>query len=98
MADTKPCTFCTLPPERIIDSNEYGVVIRDAYPITQGHTLVIPKRHMSSWFDATQAEQLALFSLLNTAKEHLTPRYHSDLTDPRGGVRWITPEKAKYWA
>jgi diadenosine tetraphosphate (Ap4A) HIT family hydrolase len=83
---------------------------------------------MASWFDATQAEQLALFSLLNTAKEHLTqafkldsfnigindgpaagqtiphlhmhliPRYNSDLTDPRGGVRWIIPEKAKYWA
>jgi diadenosine tetraphosphate (Ap4A) HIT family hydrolase len=127
MADTKPCTFCTLPPERIIDSNEYGVVIRDAYPITQGHTLVIPKRHMASWFEATQAEQLALFSLLNTAKElltqafkpdsfnigindgpaagqtiphlhmHLIPRYKTDHTDPRGGVRWIIPDKAKYW-
>jgi len=82
---------------------------------------------MASWFDATQAEQLALFSLLNTAKEqlaqafkpdsfnigindgpaagqtiphlhmHLIPRYKTDHTDPRGGVRWIIPDKAKYW-
>lgn len=48
MADTKPCIFCTLPPERIIDSNEHGIVIRDAYPVTLGYTLIIPRRHVGS--------------------------------------------------
>jgi diadenosine tetraphosphate (Ap4A) HIT family hydrolase len=28
---------------------------------------------------------------------HLIPRYKGDTEDPRGGVRWIFPEKAKYW-
>jgi len=28
---------------------------------------------------------------------HLIPRYQNDTTDPRGGVRWIFPDKAKYW-
>jgi diadenosine tetraphosphate (Ap4A) HIT family hydrolase len=28
---------------------------------------------------------------------HLIPRYKGDQEDPRGGVRWIIPEKAKYW-
>ena len=28
---------------------------------------------------------------------HLIPRYKNDKADPRGGVRWIIPEKAKYW-
>jgi diadenosine tetraphosphate (Ap4A) HIT family hydrolase len=28
---------------------------------------------------------------------HLIPRYHGDAADPRGGVRWIFPEKAAYW-
>lgn len=28
---------------------------------------------------------------------HLIPRYKDDQEDPRGGVRWIIPEKAKYW-
>ena len=28
---------------------------------------------------------------------HLIPRYCGDCADPRGGVRWILPEKAKYW-
>jgi diadenosine tetraphosphate (Ap4A) HIT family hydrolase len=124
---TKPCPFCTLPPERIIDSNDLALVIRDGYPVTPGHTLVIPKRHIGSWFEITQAEQQALLDLLAKAKAvletefmpdgynigindgptagqtvphlhmHLIPRYKGDQEDPRGGVRWIIPEKAKYW-
>ncbi|QWE25978.1 HIT family protein [Polynucleobacter sp. AP-Ainpum-60-G11] len=124
---SKPCPFCTLPAERIIDSNEFGVTIRDGYPVSQGHTLVIPKRHIGSWFEIKSDEQLALLDLLARAKTvlqdefnpdgynigindgasagqtvphlhmHLIPRYIGDLQDPRGGVRWIIPEKAKYW-
>ena len=29
---------------------------------------------------------------------HIIPRYTGDKADPRGGVRWILPEKAKYWS
>lgn len=123
----RPCPFCTLPAERIIDSNDLALVIRDGYPISPGHTLVIPKRHIGSWFEITQAEQQALLVLLEKAKTaletelkpdgynigindgptagqtvphlhmHLIPRYKGDQEDPRGGVRWIIPEKAKYW-
>ena len=31
------------------------------------------------------------------AHVHIIPRYHGDVPDPRGGIRWIMPEKAKYW-
>jgi len=121
------CPFCTLAPERIIDSNEFGVTIRDGFPVSPGHTLVIPKRHIGSWFTISNAEQLGLLDLLARAKVvlqeefkpdgynvgindgpaagqtvphlhmHLIPRYKGDQEDPRGGVRWIIPEKAKYW-
>ena len=124
---TKPCPFCTLPLERIIDSNDLALVIRDGYPVSPGHTLVIPKRHIGSWFEITPEEQSAMLDLLGKAKAvleeefkpdgynigindgptagqtvphlhiHLIPRYKGDLEDPRGGVRWIIPEKAKYW-
>ena len=124
---TKPCPFCTLAPERIIDSNEFGVTIRDGFPISPGHTLVIPKRHTGSWFAISGEEQLGLMELLGNAQKvlqeefkpdgynigindgpaagqtvphlhlHLIPRYKGDQEDPRGGVRWIIPEKAKYW-
>ena len=124
---TEPCPFCNMPPERIIDFNNLALVIRDGHPISPGHTLVIPKRHIGTWFEITQAEQQALLDLLAKAKAaletefkpdgynigindgpaagqtvphlhmHLIPRYKGDLEDPRGGVRWIIPEKAKYW-
>jgi diadenosine tetraphosphate (Ap4A) HIT family hydrolase len=124
---TKPCPFCALPHERIIDSNDLALVIRDGYPVSPGHALVIPKRHIGSWFEITHEEQSAMLNLLERTKAgleeefkpdgynigindgptagqtvphlhmHLIPRYKDDLEDPRGGVRWIIPEKAKYW-
>ena len=128
MANTeKPCPFCTLPPERIIDSNDLGVSIRDGFPVSPGHTLVIPKRHIGSWFEISKDEQSGLLALLERAKTdiqiefspdgynigindgsaagqtvphlhmHLIPRYKGDQEDPRGGVRWVIPGKAKYW-
>ena len=75
MTNPQPCPFCTLPPERILHRNSSGVVIRDGYPISAGHSLIIPHLHI-----------------------HLIPRYHGDLADPRGGVRWIIPAKADYWS
>lgn len=123
----KICAFCHLPETRIIDSSQHVMVIRDGFPISPGHTLIIPKRHIASFFEATTDEREELLNLLDRAKEklitdfspdgfnigindgsaagqtiphlhiHLIPRYLGDQSDPRGGVRWIIPEKAKYW-
>jgi diadenosine tetraphosphate (Ap4A) HIT family hydrolase len=37
---TKPCPFCHLPPERIAGGNAIGLIVRDAYPVSPGHTLI----------------------------------------------------------
>ena len=58
------CPFCQIPPERIIAQNEHAFAIRDAFPVSPGHTLIIPKRHVGSFFDTTQEEKLALLALL----------------------------------
>jgi len=122
------CPFCTLPNERIIDRNNHGVAIRDGFPVSLGHTLVIPKRHIGSFFDLNPDEREDLLRLLQAAKQvldteltpdgynigindgpaagqtvphlhiHLIPRYKGDLPDPRGGVRWVIPNKADYWS
>ena len=123
-----PCPFCHLPAERIIEQNLHGYLIRDGFPVSPGHSLIIPKRHIASFFETTTDEREALLSLLDKAKQlaaeefkpdgynigindgaaagqtvphlhiHLIPRYAGDLDDPRGGVRWVIPDKADYWS
>jgi len=75
---SKPCPFCTLPLERIIDSNDLALVIRDGYPVSSGHTLVIPKRHIGSWFEITPKEQSAMLVLLGKAKAVLEEKFKPD--------------------
>jgi diadenosine tetraphosphate (Ap4A) HIT family hydrolase len=132
------CPFCDIDPGRIFAANDLAYAVLDLYPVTPGHTLVIPKRHMGSIFEATEEERGALFDLLAEARRwllnnpqpsfdlagplrvpdgfnigindghaagqtvmhlhiHLIPRYAGDCDDPRGGVRWVTPERAPYW-
>ena len=62
------CPFCTLPPERILLTSAHGLIIRDGYPISPGHTLVIPRRHVDSFFNLTADELVDLLGLLDQAK------------------------------
>ncbi|MCK4492501.1 MAG: HIT family protein [Methylococcales bacterium] len=124
----KNCPFCHLPSERILNTTQHSLIIRDGYPIAKGHSLIIPKRHIASLFEANEVEQLDLLKTLTWAKKqldlefnpdgyniginegemggqtvmhlhiHLIPRYQGDKEDPRGGVRWIFPDKADYWS
>jgi diadenosine tetraphosphate (Ap4A) HIT family hydrolase len=66
-----PCPFCTLAEDRILASNELAVATPDGFPVSPGHTLIIPKRHVASWFDTTPEEQLAVIALLGQMKSHL---------------------------
>lgn len=72
------CPFCTLPQDRILLSNPYGLVIRDGFPISPGHTLIIPKRHVGSFFLLENEERQALLALLDKAKAQLDQEFHPD--------------------
>jgi len=119
--------FCRIPREQILIDGPLAVAARDSYPVSKGHTLIIPRRHVASFFETTEEERQAMLKLLDEAKAaldkelkpdgyniginggaaagqtvmhlhiHLIPRYAGDRADPRGGVRWIIPEKAAYW-
>jgi len=65
------CIFCNMDQSRIIDSNDFCYVIRDIYPVTELHTLIIPHRHVSSYFELTEQEQSSLFTLLKKHKDKL---------------------------
>ena len=75
---TGTCPFCTLSAERIVLANEFAVVIRDSFPVSPGHTLIIPKRHVGSFFDVTGDERKAMLALLDSAKLGLDAAFHPD--------------------
>ena len=58
------CLFCNYDKELIIAENKYAFAIMDKFPVNEGHTLVIPKRHFQSFFEATEEEIKAIYSLL----------------------------------
>ncbi len=66
-----PCPFCTLDEGRILARNDLAVATPDGFPVSPGHTLIIPKRHVASWFDTTPEEQRAVIALLGEMKKHL---------------------------
>lgn len=70
------CPFCNLPAERLLASDDLVFVILDKYPVTQGHTLVIPRRHVASYFDLTAGERLAIDGMLGKAKDALDEEHH----------------------
>jgi ATP adenylyltransferase len=62
------CLFCELPPDRLAMENSLAVAIPDKYPVTPGHTLVIPRRHTPSYFELGRPEVNACNLLLEEAK------------------------------
>ena len=121
------CPFCPPTPDEILIERPLAFLQRDVHPLTKGHALVIPRRHVATFFDTTNEERQAMLELLDEAKDmldrahqpdgyniginngaaagqtvmhvhlHIIPRYVGDRSDPRGGIRWIFPEKAAYW-
>ncbi len=78
MTTPKPCIFCSLPAASIMDENELGMAVRDIFPVNPGHTLIMPKRHVSSYFDLTDDEVLALMQLMRRAKEAIDSEFSPD--------------------
>ncbi len=67
----KGCVFCEMPDPRVIASNELCFAIRDQYPVTEHHTLIIPKRHVADFFDLYQPERNAIQSMLEQMKSQI---------------------------
>jgi diadenosine tetraphosphate (Ap4A) HIT family hydrolase len=128
MMDDRTCPFC----ERLANGprwhSEYAAAFPDVFPISPGHTLVVPRSHEPDFFNLTSAERDDIWHLVETVRRdlvaelhpdgcniginvgaaagqtiahahvHVIPRYEGDVTDPRGGIRWILPERAAYWS
>jgi diadenosine tetraphosphate (Ap4A) HIT family hydrolase len=121
------CTYCSLSQARIFDETALSIAFKDVFPVSPGHTLIIPKRHVESYFDLTNQEREDMNALMIRVKAklkeelqpqgfniginegfaagqtvshinmHLIPRFKGDVAEPRGGIRWIFPDKAAFW-
>ena len=111
----------------LIAENAAAVAFRDRYPVSVGHSLVVPRRAVASVFDLPPEELPATWELVAIVRSqlqilhqpagfnvglndgiaagqtiaqahiHVIPRYVGDRPDPRGGIRWVLPDRAIYW-
>ncbi len=72
------CPFCEPDPGRIIWQDENVYMIRDLYPVSPSHSLVIPFRHFQSVFDASEEELLSIARALIFRKEQLEDTLAAD--------------------
>ena len=100
----------------------------DGFPVSEGHTLIVPRRHVPSLWDLFANELDDIWKLAAEVREllaaehspdgfnvgvndgaaagqtvdhahlHIIPRYSGDVPDPRGGIRLLIPERARYWS
>lgn len=64
------CVFCTTE-YKTVSENNLALAFRDKYPVVKGHTLIIPRRHCSDYFDLSQAELNAVHTLAHEVKKAL---------------------------
>ncbi len=70
------CTFCTPSPETtLVSESAQSVALAAPDPVTQGHTLVLPKRHIANYFDLAWREQQACWLLVNRVQSLLRDRH-----------------------
>ena len=68
---TDQCIFCNKSKQKIIYSSDLFFVVRDSYPVTKHHTLIIPHRHVSSFFDLNDNEFNDLNKILKKQRQSL---------------------------
>lgn len=62
------CPFCHIPEEQRFYDGELVFGIWDSHPASPGHALLIPKRHVPSWFDASVEERAELLAAIDAAR------------------------------
>jgi diadenosine tetraphosphate (Ap4A) HIT family hydrolase len=72
--DRTPCPFCQIDPVRVFLATESVLGIWDAFPVSPGHALLIPRRHVATWFDASEAERAALATAVADARSLIEAR------------------------
>jgi diadenosine tetraphosphate (Ap4A) HIT family hydrolase len=122
------CPFCRYTASSLWSESSSAIALWDGFPVSEGHTLVVPRRHVVSLFDLPASDLAAVWEFvalvraeltrrfgvesfnigLNEGRAagqtvmhahiHIVPRREGDVSDPRGGLRWVIPGKATFIA
>jgi diadenosine tetraphosphate (Ap4A) HIT family hydrolase len=76
--DLASCPFCSPNPDRIAFEHRLVLALWDAFPASPGHLLLVPRRHVATWFDASEDERAAILKALDDAKALVDARHHPD--------------------
>lgn len=79
--DNRPnaaCPFCRVSPDRIVECGSLAFAMADAFPVSRGHILVIPKRHVASFFSLTGPELAEIGAIIQRQKERIDSENHPD--------------------
>lgn len=71
------CIFCA-PDRPLVAENALAIAFYDYYPVSPGHALVVPRRHVRTLFDADPDEYAACFALAREVREHLVAAFAPD--------------------
>ena len=75
----KDCFFCKIINDKdFFLENDLAIARFDNFPVNEGHLEVIPKRHIKDWWEATPEERVAIFNLIDEAKNVVDEKYHPD--------------------
>ena len=80
------CPFCSIAADEILLERPLAVARRDLFPVSKGHTLIIPRRHVSSFFETTAEERREMMELIDESKavldrEHRPDAYNIGIND-----------------
>ena len=66
-----PCLFCNIKESGLAKENNLAYASYDTYPVTEGHCLIIPKRHVKDYFDLSNEEIIACNDLIKEIKNEI---------------------------
>ena len=65
------CPFCAVEPGRIWLESEHALALSDAFPVVDGHTVIVPRKHVGTIYELTTLEQEAIWELAGQVRERL---------------------------
>lgn len=71
----RACPFCRPDSSVVLAANAHALAIRDGFPISNGHALVVPRRHVASLSEIHQDEAASLWTLLAEIRSLLDAKY-----------------------